>query len=210
MKTIERIYPSRIAFEITQDTSRLFTDKGKEAVISYCKKYNLKERFCNTCQMEAPTIRTPNNCVCTCCNQSVTIDSTEKSITQNLSWYQHYKMTQEAGYDDLDIKGYDIIHRACVPHDITIGDIFNIYLGESTKNGCIYLGTLDQSLSRYLFEKEMIESGKIKWQSEPSLSERIRSLELYRDTRNRTLPADNDAYERTEQQIRELKEKYYE
>lgn len=158
MKTVEKIYPSRQVFDITQKTSRLFTDKGEESVNKYCVRFNLKKRFCNVCQKETLTIRTSNNCVCVYCNQSIAIGEQEKEITQDLSWYQHYQMTQQAGYNDLDIKGYGDIYRAKIPYDIQIGDIFNIYLGESTKNGCEWLGSIDKSLNKHL---EYLENNKL-------------------------------------------------
>lgn len=282
----------------------------------------------------------------------------KKQIILDTSNRASYQNTEQQHYYDYDIIGYGNIHRAKVPHSIKRGDIFNIYLGKSEKNGCEWQGTLDKSLNRHLeilefqsqnpiimyqtitvnnvecviqaykkgefvnlcpihpdissvcirFEpfdlgswgyqnaawrkyatginieelkkqletipainiteedlaqgkkfkffttkygqhsaeiicpkdlkkpciifngsietydtfhqlkirmnhltdRYMLHIVKEKWTGEPTLADRIKSLELHRDTRNRTISADNEAYEQTERQIEELKTKYYE
>jgi hypothetical protein len=51
---------------------------------------------------------------------------------------------------DVDIEGCSDIHRAKVPNGIEKGDIFNIYRGESTKEGCEWVGNLEESLIKHI------------------------------------------------------------
>lgn len=78
----------------------------------------------------------------------------EKQIILDTSDRKLYEYTEEQKYHDYDITGYGSIYRAKVPFDIQPGDIFNIYLDESTKHGCEWLGTLDKSLNNHLNELE--------------------------------------------------------
>lgn len=55
-------------------------------------------------------------------------------------------VNSEHGFDDYDVKGHSSIKRACVPNDIKVGDMFNIYHGESSKSGVIWRGNLPASI----------------------------------------------------------------
>src|SRR5450830_1581165 len=52
------------------------------------------------------------------------------------------------GYDDYDIAGESVkfIYRACLPHAIKKGDIFNVYCDSSVKFGATWNGDLKSSL----------------------------------------------------------------
>lgn len=53
-------------------------------------------------------------------------------------------------YKEFEIQNHSDIRRAKVPHNIKKGDIFNIYRGESTKEGCAWEGCLKNSLINHL------------------------------------------------------------
>lgn len=56
----------------------------------------------------------------------------------------------ERGYHDYTIVDHPTLRRACVPTDIRIGDTFNVYHGESSKSGALWLGDLEESLVGWL------------------------------------------------------------
>lgn len=56
-------------------------------------------------------------------------------------------------YKEFYIEGCSNIRRAKVPHNIEMGDTFNIYRGESTKEGCTWKGNLEQSLLAHVGTK---------------------------------------------------------
>lgn len=64
----------------------------------------------------------------------------EVELTENSAKY----------YKEYDIAGFADIYRAKVPHNIAKGDIFNIYLGQSTKEGCVWEGDLKSSLLNHI------------------------------------------------------------
>lgn len=53
-------------------------------------------------------------------------------------------------YVEFSITGAGDIYRAKLPRNMEIGDIFNIYRGESTKEGCEWLGDLETSILAHL------------------------------------------------------------
>ncbi|MGK6342882.1 hypothetical protein ACMGDK_11620 [Chryseobacterium sp. DT-3] len=53
-------------------------------------------------------------------------------------------------YTEYDLVGFSDIYRAKVSINIEVGDIFNIYRGESTKEGCEWVGNLEKSLTEHL------------------------------------------------------------
>lgn len=67
-------------------------------------------------------------------------------ITENKGLLKAFRIT----YKEFDIKGCSNIHTAKVPNDIKEGDIFNIYRGESTKEGCTWKGDLESSLKAHV------------------------------------------------------------
>lgn len=60
-------------------------------------------------------------------------------------------VTAEHGYDDFDIDGVQRVNRACVPHGIKRGDIFNVYCDDSVKLGATWKGSLERSLADIKF-----------------------------------------------------------
>ncbi len=66
-------------------------------------------------------------------------------------------VTGKNGYRDYEIYGFFTVKRACVSPTIKIGDIFNVYYGESTKIGVEWRGDLKTSLIAIegLFEKNV-------------------------------------------------------
>ena len=59
-------------------------------------------------------------------------------------------VSSEHGFDDFDVQGLPMIHRACVGHGIKKGDIFNVYCGGGgIKLGGTWQGTLERSLSAF-------------------------------------------------------------
>ena len=63
-------------------------------------------------------------------------------------------------YSEYKLEGFKDIRRAKVSCNIKIGDIFNIYRGESTKEGCEWRGDLETSLLEHLkLESENISAG---------------------------------------------------
>lgn len=60
------------------------------------------------------------------------------------------KLISRKRFRDYDVTGYGNIYRAAVPYGIKPGQYFNIYRGESTKNGCLWMGSLDFSLLKLL------------------------------------------------------------
>ncbi len=55
-------------------------------------------------------------------------------------------VTDKHGYRDYEITGFFFVHRACVPPNIKVGDIFNVYHNKSTKSGIEWKGDLKKSL----------------------------------------------------------------
>jgi hypothetical protein len=54
---------------------------------------------------------------------------------------------RQLGYTDYDVLGHPQgIYRIKILPDLKIGDIFNAYSGESTKNGVVWLGSIEKSL----------------------------------------------------------------
>lgn len=49
-------------------------------------------------------------------------------------------VSSKRGYHDFDVTDAGSIHRVCVSNNIKHGDIFNIYYGESSKEGGVWLG----------------------------------------------------------------------
>ena len=56
-------------------------------------------------------------------------------------------VTAEHGYADFDISGIQGVKRACVPHNVRRGDIFNVYCDDCVKLGVVWKGSLDRSLA---------------------------------------------------------------
>jgi len=50
------------------------------------------------------------------------------------------------GFNDYDILEHETIRRACVPHGIKKGEMFNVYYGENSKTGIIWRDQLIKSL----------------------------------------------------------------
>lgn len=61
------------------------------------------------------------------------------------------KLVSKKLFRDYDISGIKNINRAKVPYRIKVGEIFNIYRGVSTKEGCKWMGNLQYSLVWHLF-----------------------------------------------------------
>ncbi len=61
------------------------------------------------------------------------------------------KLVSRKLYKGYEVEGYGDIHLAKVPYGIREGDMFNIYRGESTKNGCVWKGNLQHSLLFFLY-----------------------------------------------------------
>lgn len=57
--------------------------------------------------------------------------------------------SSEHGFDDFDVAGHPCVHRACVRHDIQVGDVFNVYHGESSKSGLVWDGSLLSALRKF-------------------------------------------------------------
>jgi len=52
----------------------------------------------------------------------------------------------KSGYNDYDVFG-NTVYRAKVVFDIEVGDIFNVYIGESSKEGVVWQGDIITSLT---------------------------------------------------------------
>lgn len=62
------------------------------------------------------------------------------------------KLVSRKSFRDYDVAGIIDIRRAAVPYGIKVGQLFNIYRGESTKNGCKWMGSLQYSLLNFAHE----------------------------------------------------------
>ncbi len=58
-------------------------------------------------------------------------------------------VSSEHGFDDIDITGVPQVHRVCVPHGIKHGDTFNVYCEGGVKQGAIWRGSVERSLSEF-------------------------------------------------------------
>ena len=61
------------------------------------------------------------------------------------------KLVSRKIFRDYDVTGISDIHRAVVPYGIKKGQYFNVYRGESTKNGCKWMGNLQYSLLNFVY-----------------------------------------------------------
>jgi len=54
---------------------------------------------------------------------------------------------RQLGYSDYDVLGHPQgIYRIKILPDLKVGDTFSAYSGESTKNGVVWLGSIEKSL----------------------------------------------------------------
>ena len=75
----------------------------------------------------------------------------------NIIEYKDKEFLQTLGkhYKEYYIENCSNIHRAKVCHGIKKGDIFNIYRGESRKEGCVWEGDLESSLLNHLKNEQL-------------------------------------------------------
>lgn len=67
----------------------------------------------------------------------------------NTTTYKATLIQTMKNHDDYDIEGLSTIHRAKPIHNMAVGEYFNVYYGESSKNGAKWLGDLESSLRQF-------------------------------------------------------------
>jgi hypothetical protein len=62
------------------------------------------------------------------------------------------KSNQVKDYDVITgVFSKNLIHRAVVPRTIKVGEVFNVYLSNGRKEGCIWVGNLLLSLQAKVY-----------------------------------------------------------
>jgi hypothetical protein len=68
---------------------------------------------------------------------------------------------RQLGYSDYDVLGHPQgIYRIKILPDLKHGDIFNAYSGESTKNGVVWLGSIEKSLHDTCLDADIEQIGE--------------------------------------------------
>jgi hypothetical protein len=58
-------------------------------------------------------------------------------------------VSSEHGFKDFDVTNLANVHRACVPHNIRKGDVFNVYCSNCVKLGAVWCGEVVRSLANF-------------------------------------------------------------